>query len=451
MSRILVRLASDYGMVFVLMLICGYLSWATYGEQSAAGVSGGRQVAEKAIARGGHDAKVLIVAGKSPDDAAFANAAAAQLGPAVVGVVKGEPQDARADLQKIVDRGGKLDVIAATQSAAAWSLIENVGERFPQLRRVEIITPQTNYWPSFLTAANLLNIANQTAVRAVIAIGMTMVILTGGIDLSVGSLIGLSSVCAALVIQNFGGGRAAGPGALILGSLVGISVCGLCGLFSGLMVTAFRIPAFIVTLAVMQVARGLAFRLTGGESIAELPETFKWLGHGTNLGIPNSVWLMIVLYIAAYVLMTRTIAGRYIYAVGGNEKAARLSGVPVERILILVYTACGALAGLGGIMTASLLESGDPKFGMFGDELYVISAVVIGGTSLAGGEGKIFGTLIGALLIAVISNGMNMLGVDQFTQMIVLGIVILLAVLLDSLKKQSWWRKKLDFGSKQPT
>ncbi len=444
MSRVLARLASDYGMVFVLLLLCGYLSWATYGEQSAAGTSGGRQVAEKAIARGGTDAKVLIVAGTSQEDAAFAQAAAAQLGPAVVGIVKGTPQDARAELQKIVDRGGKLDVIAATQAAAAWGVLENVSERFPQLRRVEIVTPQTYNWPSFLTSANLLNIANQTAVRAVIAIGMTMVILTGGIDLSVGSLIGLSSVCAALVIQNFGGGRAAGPMALVGASAVGIAVCGLCGLFNGLMVTAFRIPAFIVTLAVMQIARGIAFRLTGGESVAELPEAFKWLGHGTNLGIPNSVWLMIVLYLAAYVLMTRTIVGRYIYAVGGNERAARLSGVPGERILIFVYTACGALAGLGGIMTASLLESGDPKLGMFGDELYVISAVVIGGTSLSGGEGRILGTLIGALLIAVISNGMNMLGVDQFTQMIVLGIVILLAVLLDSLKKQSWWRRKIE-------
>jgi ribose transport system permease protein len=196
----------------------------------------------------------------------------------------------------------------------------------------------------------------------------------------------------------------------------------------------------------MQIARGVAFRLTGGESVADLPEAFKWLGHGKNLGVPNSVWLMMVLYIAAYVMMSRTIVGRYIYAVGGNERAARLSGVPVERILIIVYTACGALAGLGGIMTASLLKSGDPKFGMFGDELYVISAVVIGGTSLSGGEGKIFGTLIGALLIAVIENGMNMMGIDQFTQMIVLGIVILLAVLLDSLKKQSWWRRKLEFG-----
>jgi ribose transport system permease protein len=427
-------------MVFVLLLLSGYLSWATYAEHSATGASGGRQVAEKAIARGGTDAKVLIVVGKSPDDAAFAESAAAQLGPSVVGIVKGQPQDARAELQRIADSGGKLDVIAATQSAASWSILENVGERFPRLRQVEVVTPQTYYWPNFLTAANLLNIANQTAVRAVIAIGMTMVILTGGIDLSVGSLIGLSSVCAALVIQNFGGGQTAGPLAILLGSLAGIAVCGLCGVFNGVMVTAFRIPAFIVTLAVMQIARGIAFRLTGGESVVQLPEAFMWLGRGTYLGIPNTVWLMMLLYVAAHVMMSRTIVGRYIYAVGGNAKAARLSGVPVERILIFVYTACGALAGLGGIMTASLLKSGDPKFGMFGDELYVISAVVIGGTSLSGGEGRIFGTLVGALLIAVISNGMNMLGVDQFTQMIVLGIVILAAVLLDSLKKQSWWR-----------
>ena len=166
-----------------------------------------------------------------------------------------------------------------------------------------------------------------------------------------------------------------------------------------------------------------------------------WLGRGSNLGIPNAVLLMIGLYIVAHMVMSRTALGRYIYAVGGNPEAARLSGVPVRRILLFVYTASGALAGLGGIITASMFKSGDPKYGPLA-ELYVIAAVVVGGTSLAGGEGKVLGTLIGALIIAVIENGMNLTNVESYTQKIVLGAVILGAVLLDTLKKKSWRRRK---------
>jgi ribose/xylose/arabinose/galactoside ABC-type transport system permease subunit len=438
MNRILARLAFDYGMIFVLVALCGYLSWATYAEQSVNGAAGGRQVAAKALKVGGVDAQVLIVVGKGDDDATFAEAASEQLGKNVVAVVKGEPGDARAALDRIAAAKGRLDVIAATQFAASWSVFEQLGHRFPQFDRVEIVTPKSYYWPSFLTATNLLNIANQTAVRAVIAIGMTMVILTGGIDLSVGSLIALSSVCTALLIQRFGGTEASGL-TMVLASVAGIAVCAASGLFSGLMVTMFEIPAFIVTLSVMLIARGVASKLTGGESAAQIPDAFMWLGRGKDLGLPNAVVLMIVLYGIAYVIMSRTRLGRYIYAVGGNAEAARLSGVRVERILLIVYTTCGALAGLGGIMVASLLKSGNPTFGSLA-ELYVIAAVVVGGTSLSGGEGKILGTLIGALFIGVIENGMNMTNVDQFSQMIVLGSVILAAVLLDTLKKRVWRR-----------
>ncbi|HLU49390.1 MAG TPA: ABC transporter permease, partial [Planctomycetota bacterium] len=218
---------------------------------------------------------------------------------------------------------------------------------------------------------------------------------------------------------------------------VGIAACAAAGAFSGVMITAFRIPPFIVTLAMMLVASGLAFLIAKGQSIYQLPDSFTWLGRGADLfAIPNAVVLMLVLYAIAHVLMTRTVLGRWIYAVGGNPEAARLSGVPVPLVLLFVYTMSGALAGLGGIVTASQLKSGAPTYGVM-YELYVIAAVVVGGTSLAGGEGKVLGTLIGAFIIAVIRNGMNLTGVESYTQKVVLGLVILAAVLLDTLKRRS--------------
>jgi ribose transport system permease protein len=440
MTNMRSRFVADYGMLFVLLLLCGYFSWATDAEQSPIGAAGGRQVASLAIKAKGADVRVLIVVRDTASDAAFADAAAAKLGGAVVGVVKGQPPDLREALEKLVDRGVRIDAIAATQSTAAWTLVQNLGEKFPKLAGVSVVTPHPYRWPNFLTSDNLINVANRIAVIAIIAIGMTMVIITGGIDLSVGSLIALSSVCATLLIERFGGAENASPTALILCSLGGIAVCGLAGLISGTMVTGFGIPSFIVTLAMMLIASGAAYKLTGGESVGRLPDSFMWLGRGTNLGVPNAVILMVVLYMVAHVIMSRTILGRYIYAVGGNAEAARLSGISVRRILLVVYTVCGALAGLGGIITASLFKSGDPKYGPLA-ELYVIAAVVVGGTSLAGGEGKVLGTLIGALIIAVIENGMNLTNVESYTQKIVLGAVILGAVLLDTLKRKSWWRR----------
>jgi len=442
MNKMRSRFVADYGMLFVLLLLCGYFSWATDAEQSPVGAAGGRQVASLVVEEKGPDAKVLIVVRDTAADAAFADAAAAKLGGTVVGIVKGQPPDLREALEKLVDRGVRIDAIAATQSIAAWTLVQKIDEKFPKLAGVAVVTPHPFRWPNFLTSDNLINVANRIAVIAIIAIGMTMVIITGGIDLSVGSLIALSSVCVTLLIERFGGAENASPVALVLCSLGGIAVCGLVGLISGTMVTSFGIPSFIVTLAVMLIASGAAYKLTGGESVGRLPDSFMWLGRGTNLGVPNAVILMVALYTVAHVVMSRTLLGRYIYAVGGNAEAARLSGVPVRRILLVVYTICGALAGLGGIITASLFKSGDPKYGPLA-ELYVIAAVVVGGTSLSGGEGKVLGTLIGALIIAVIENGMNLTNVESYTQKIVLGAVILGAVLLDTLKKKSWWQRRM--------
>jgi ribose transport system permease protein len=273
----------------------------------------------------------------------------------------------------------------------------------------------------------------QISVVAIIAIGMTMVIITAGIDLSVGSLIAFSGVITALTIQSLGG-SAPTSGDLWLGAMVGILVCGLAGLFTGGLVTLFRIPAFIATLGIMFIAKGLAFIFSDSAPVPVGNEAFGWLGRGRDFfGLPNSVILMLILFTVAHVMMTRTSIGRYIYAVGGNPEAARLSGVPVKWVLLFVYTLTGLLAGLGGVMEASLHTTGDPKSGDL-VELKVIAAVVIGGTSLAGGQGRITGTLIGAFIIAVINNGMNLTGVESHMQKVIYGTVILVAVLIDRLK-----------------
>jgi ribose transport system permease protein len=275
-------------------------------------------------------------------------------------------------------------------------------------------------------------------VISILAIGMTLVIITAGIDLSVGSLIALSAVLATWVIREWFGGDEATVSGIIAGCGIAIVACSLLGLFSGSMIAFFGVPPFVATLGMMMVGSGLAYMLSGGLSIYQLPQSFDWLGRGDDLGgLPNAVVLMLLLYLLAHITMSRTTVGRYIYAVGGNPEAARLSGVPVKKILLWVYASCGALAGLGGVIMASQFKSGDPKYGLM-YELYVIAAVVVGGTSLSGGRGKVFGTLIGAFIIAVIQNGMNLTGVQSYTQKVVLGIVLLLAVLLDMFKKRGW-------------
>jgi len=301
---------------------------------------------------------------------------------------------------------------------------------------VRIVSPTSYWWPDFLKRSNLAAIADRIVVIAVIAIGMTMVIITGGIDLSVGSLIALSAVVSTLLIREVAGAKDATASGMVLCCLAAVLACGAMGAFSGLMVTAFSIPPFIGTLAMMLIASGTAFILAGGQSIYKVPAAIDWLGRGSSLGgIPNTVLLMVALYAGAHILMTRTVLGRYIYAVGGNVEAARLSGVPVRRVILFVYAVCGLLAGVGGVVQASQLQSGAPTYGLM-YELYVIAAVVVGGTSLAGGQGRILGTLIGAFIIAVIQNGMNLTGVESYTQKVILGAVILGAVLLDMLKKR---------------
>lgn len=418
-------LASDYGMLLVLLLLCAYYSWATYAPQDPVGADAARQVQAELREMGlGHKSGILIVTGTSPEDVIFAQILSQDPG----GQVCRSPAEARAALS---DQNSRPSAIVCTRATRAWGVFDNLPR---PLATTRFITPHVYHWPNFLKADNLVNIANQIVVIAIIAVGMTMVIITAGIDLSVGSLIALSAVTAAMLIVRYGG-TGATAGAMLLACLAGIGVCAVAGLLNGALITAFAIPPFIVTLGSMLIANGIAYRFSAGQSIYELPDSFVWLGRGTTAGLPNAVLLMLALYLLAHIFMTRTILGRYIYAVGCNAEASRLSGLPVKPVLLLVYAASGALAGLGGIVMASQLKSGAPTYGLM-YELYVIAAVVVGGTSLAGGEGRILGTLIGAFIIAVIQNGMNLTGIDSYNQKIVLGAVILGAVLLDMLKRR---------------
>jgi len=454
------RFLSRYGSILVLLALCGYYSAVTLDEQHPVSPSAGRQVARKILGATGSDApspSVLIVVRPTVRDAEFASAVREELessGASVFDVVQGSPVETRAALIRAGQGEVALAAVATHQPASEWGplkpdRLEAMARQYPSLAGVRVIKPDSYVWPGFLTRQNLVNVVNQNAEVAIIAIGMTLVIITAGIDLSVGSLLALSGVIAAISIQHWAGGAQAGMAGVMGSCVLAVAAGGLCGLFNGLMVTWSRVPAFIATLSMMMIARGLALKaavgyqsmLSGGttegtpEAVRIMSSSFGTLGNGELFGVPNPILLMLGLYAAAHVLMTRTSIGRYIYAVGGNPEAARLSGVPVMAILVLVYALCGMLAGLAGIIDASRFEGGRPVAGSL-YELQVIAAVVVGGTSLAGGEGRIADTLIGALIIAVITNGLNVSGVKPFDQMIVFGAMILGAVLLDRLKRR---------------
>ncbi|MFQ5822777.1 MAG: ABC transporter permease [bacterium] len=282
--------------------------------------------------------------------------------------------------------------------------------------------------PYFLTISNLLNVAQQTSINAIIAVGMTFVIITAGIDLSVGSILAFSGVVLASVLQL------ALP--LPIALLVGLGIGLLCGIVNGLLITYGRLPPFISTLGMMSVARGAALLYTQGRPISGFSEDFRFLATGEIFHIPTPVIIMIGVYLIGHFLLTRTKLGRYTYAIGGNEEAAVLSGVNVIFYKSAVYGLCGMLSGLAAIILTARLNSAQPIAGIM-YELDAIAATVIGGTSLMGGEGTVFGTLIGALIMGVLRNGLNLLGVSSFIQQTVIGSVIIAAVLMDmALKKQ---------------
>jgi len=281
---------------------------------------------------------------------------------------------------------------------------------------------------NFLTANNLLNLLLQVTSNALIAFGMTFVILTGGIDLSVGSILALSS---ALTAGLLGSGMP-----VTLAILISLILGCILGVMNGLLISYGKLAPFIVTLATMTIFRGATLVYTNGNPITKgLSDTFlfQFLGQGYIVGIPFPVIIMFIVFIILYVLLHKTAFGKSVYAIGGNEKAAYISGVKLNKVKIIIYSISGIMASISGLIITSRLSSAQPTAGA-SYEMDAIAAVVLGGTSLSGGKGRILGTLIGALIIGVLNNGLNIIGVSAFWQQVVKGVVILIAVLIDRFK-----------------
>ncbi len=294
--------------------------------------------------------------------------------------------------------------------------------------------------PAFVKPVNLFNVTRQIAITGLLAIGMTFVILTAGIDLSVGSLLALSGlVCAAIAKGGTGylaaGAGKGGEGPLVLAVAAAIAVGLAGGLLQGLAISKLKVPPFVVTLGGMSAFRGAALLFSGGQPISAFKEDFRWWGTGMIGPVPVPAIIFVSLVILAYIVLRYTQYGRYIYAVGGNPEAARLSGLNIDFLITSVYVIMGFFCGLGGFVLAARLNSAEQRAGV-GYELTVIASVVIGGTSLFGGEGSVWGTLVGALLIGVITNGLTVMNVSSYWQQIIIGIIIVMAVFFDQLAKQ---------------
>lgn len=281
--------------------------------------------------------------------------------------------------------------------------------------------------PRFLNISNILNVLTQVSVNAILAIGMSFVILTGGIDLSVGSTLALTGAIAAAFAKG-------GNGGVLVPLLIALVLGALIGLFNGVFVSKGKIQAFIVTLASMTIFRGATYVYTNGTPVSGLSSKFMDIGNKKVVGIPMPVLIIFVVFIIAWYILTQTRYGRYVYALGGNEDSARLSGINTDKVKTLVYVICGITAALAGVIVTSRVGSASPNAGV-GFELDAIAAVVLGGTSLSGGEGSITGTLIGAMIIGVLNNGLNLMNVSPYYQSIVKGVVILAAILIDKKSK----------------
>ncbi|WP_219952199.1 ribose ABC transporter permease [Dickeya zeae] len=314
-----------------------------------------------------------------------------------------------------------------TITAKRWLSKEWLMEQKSLIALLILIAVVSSMSPNFFTLNNLFNILQQTSVNAIMAVGMTLVILTSGIDLSVGSLLALTGAVAASIVGLEINALVAVFAALALGAVIGAG--------TGIIVAKGRVQAFIATLVMMLLLRGVTMVYTNGSPVntgfSDAADVLGWFGIGRPLGVPTPIWIMAVVFLATWYMLHHTRIGRYIYALGGNEAATRLSGISVDRVKIVVYSLCGLLSALAGIIEVARLSSAQPTAGT-GYELDAIAAVVLGGTSLSGGKGRVVGTLIGALILGFLNNGLNLLGVSSYYQMIVKAVVILLAVLVDN-------------------
>ena len=284
--------------------------------------------------------------------------------------------------------------------------------------------------PYFLMPRNLINVLRQTSINGLLSIGMTFVILTGGIDLSVGSVLAFGGIVGASLVSPSMGTVYPTPVAIGIGLLAGTAL----GAVTGFFIAKWRMSAFVVSLGMLSVARGLTYIYSDGMPIPKLGDSFRYIGQGIILGIPLPVIIFATVFILSWIVLYKTRFGRYVYAVGGNEKSARISGVNTRLVVFVVYTISGFLAALGGLTLSARTSAGLPQAGV-AYELDAIAAVVIGGTSLTGGQGSLIGTLFGALIIGVINNGLDLLGVSSYYQQVIKGAIIIGAVLLDSLRK----------------
>lgn len=281
--------------------------------------------------------------------------------------------------------------------------------------------------PTFLTSRNIFNVLRQVSITGIVAVGMTFVIITGGIDISVGSIVALSGVVAAMALKA---GLGVAP-SVTLALLSGVAA----GLLNGTLISYGKIMPFVATLGTMSVIRGLTLIIVNGQAIWELPEGFLNIGTGYALGVPIPVIITVLIYVGGQILLKRFTYGRYTLAVGGDEESARLSGVAVQRVKLLTYVLCGLLSAVAGVVLAARLGSGQPSTGT-GYELIAIAAAVIGGNSLSGGRGTVLGTFVGVLILGVVGNALNLWGVAGFWQIVVSGSIVLLAALADALRKK---------------
>ncbi len=283
------------------------------------------------------------------------------------------------------------------------------------------------YNDNFLSPNNLSNVARQVSINAILAVGMTCAILLGGIDLSVGPVMALSGTATAGMMVSGIPPVIAIPAGLLIGTAFGAA--------NGFMIAYAKMPAFIVTLASLGIARGIGLIYTGGYPISGLPDSFSFWGRGDVFGLQTPILIMLVVYAIAYIVLNHTPFGRYVYAIGGNEEASRLSGIRVPVVIMAVYTISGITAAIAGMILTSRLMSGQPNAGV-GFELDAIAAVVIGGTAMSGGRGAIIGTLIGAMLLGVLNNGLNLAGISPYVQNVIKGIIILVAIYIGTSKRK---------------